>query len=252
MSWEMTALELDEDTDWSFVDTVPEPRWAFAFQNIAVSARGGTPLFAGTANTAASDNDELHWTPGHNGKGLIEMDNTVHTWNCFGAAQEPWHMEYVQEHGLEGLGRIAAFFYIDPDGGVYNLNSGADEDEDTRLRQLLRETDPNLNVGQGGWSFSKTADLDGDVLDWDEGNYGKGIVDRHGNVYTWNEDEWALHRDYEEDHDIQGQFWFTIMPDGAVDSADMTPIGQHLFDVIQEADNRLHLHGDANTVAWNF
>lgn len=241
MTWDPNSLELDEDTDWSFADTLPESRWSWAFQNIACSAQSGTPVFSGTAD------DELHWTPGHNGKGLIESDNTVHTWNCVGPNQEPWHYEYVAEHKLE---HVMVYFYIDPDGGVYQFTSGVEGEEDERLRQLLRDTDPNLTVGQSGWTFSKTADVDNDILDWDEGNFGKGIVDVHGNVYTWNEDDgWDIHRDYEEDHDITGRYYFTINPDGQIEAADMVPLSADVIDLITEADP--NLHGDP-TVAWTF
>jgi hypothetical protein len=248
MSWAFESVELDEDTDWTFADTIPEGRWEYAFQNIAGSASSGTGVFSGT-RTSDIEDSVLDWIPGNNGKGIVTQDDTVYTWNALGALQEPWHFEYAQEHGIA---HQAAQFYIDPDGGVYNMLTGADEEEEARIRQVIREAEPRLNVGEGGgWTFSRTAAVhDGDVLDWDEGNYGKGIVDTHGNVYTWNEDDgWELHRDYADDHDITGRFFFTIDPDGRIDSADMQPLDPGALDLINEADNRLY--GEP-TVAWSF
>jgi formylglycine-generating enzyme required for sulfatase activity len=57
------------------------------------------------------------------------------------------------------------------------------------------------------------------MLSWQPGNHGKGLTDEHGNVHTWNEDEYPFHQNYATEHPEVGnpQSCFYIDKDGAVD-----------------------------------
>lgn len=244
MSWDLT--ELETDGDWSFVDTLPEGRWSFAFQNIACSVGNGTGVFSGT------EHDELHWQPNNTGKGLVEEDGTVHTWTTFGIDEQPWHSQYIQEYGT---GPVRALFYLDHNGYAYDITNFGNTLDEASLEEVKRqivESDSRITVSQGNrWTFARIIEAsDGDVLNWDEGLTGKGLIDRHNNVHTWDaEDEWELHRDYELDNHVDGRLWFVIDPDGRIESADMNPLMPDDLDIVADADPRLF--GEA-TVRWKF
>lgn len=75
-----------------------------------------------------------------------------------------------------------------------------------------------------------------DRLDWEPGVEGKGLVDEHGNLHTWNEDEYETHNDYILNHNQEvgsPKGYFYIDPDGSVDvshpSALYDPHGNHLM-----------------------
>lgn len=86
--------------------------------------------------------DQLNWTPGHDGKGVI-INGEVHTWNSdrWGAPHHPDYLygEIGQEAG-GAHGRYCAF-YIRPDGGVVFSLIAAGQDP-----SLIEKADPRLHV----------------------------------------------------------------------------------------------------------
>jgi hypothetical protein len=95
-------------------------------------------------------------------------------------------------------------------------------------------------------------EYDDHVLNWQEGDYGKGVVDRSGNVHTWNDDEFGLHRDYLDHAGLDNALgYFTIYPDGAIHPAGADNLDIHMADVIVEADPR-HYHDLDQPHDWNF
>ncbi len=103
------------------------------------------------------------------------------------------------------------------------------------------------------WSFS--FDDNSDVLNWDEGQEGKGVIDNRGNVHTFDQEEYELHRDYMDQHEIHNaQYCFYITPKGEIESFDGTwdPSTAGFVEQIQEADPRLHAPGEKNYTPWRF
>jgi hypothetical protein len=92
-----------------------------------------------------------------------------------------------------------------------------------------------------------------DILDWDEGQEGKGLIDRDGHVYTWDGEEYETHHDFLQEHPaIMPMRYFWIEPDGQCRGAGMgDELDQMDEEVLREADPRLYVkHEDANT--WSF
>lgn len=90
------------------------------------------------------------------------------------------------------------------------------------------------------------------ILNWQEGHEGKGIIDRNGFVHTWTDDEFGLHRDYIEHAGLdQALAYFVIAPDGRVDPAGAEPLGVNMADIITEVDPRLY-HDFDQPHDWNF
>lgn len=59
-----------------------------------------------------------------------------------------------------------------------------------------------------------------DNLDWQPGEEGKGLVDEHGHIHTWNPDvEYNTHDDYIKNHPHVGSphGYFQIEPNGKFD-----------------------------------
>lgn len=55
-------------------------------------------------------------------------------------------------------------------------------------------------------------------INWDEGEYGKGVVDMHGVIHGWNEDEYAYHHNYLSEHpDVNPIGYYYIDPKGSIE-----------------------------------
>ena len=99
------------------------------------------------------------------------------------------------------------------------------------------------------WSFTD----EGDILDWDEGNEGLGIISRNGHVYTWNDDDYDAHAHFLTDHpDIVPMKHIVIEEDGQCrGSGFQEALDQEDHNLLQDADPRLYVNlGHENT--WNF
>lgn len=95
-----------------------------------------------------------------------------------------------------------------------------------------------------------------DRLDWQPGEYGKGIVDQDGHIHTWNEDDYETHHDYLQTHPDSGspKAYFYIDPEGTVDvsmpSIGYDPQGYHLMmEYITDADPHFKA---ATKNTWSF
>ncbi len=60
----------------------------------------------------AKANHLLDWGEGHEGKGILFEDRSLHTWVDEGAT----HFEHMEEHPEAGNGLV--YLYIKPDGGM--------------------------------------------------------------------------------------------------------------------------------------
>jgi hypothetical protein len=94
------------------------------------------------------------------------------------------------------------------------------------------------------------------LLNWQEGEEGKGIVDSQGHVHTWNEDDYAVHRDYLDANQHLGRplSYFYIFPDGTTEITfpskryDGRQAHDTMMGRITDADPHLHEGGGT----WNF
>jgi hypothetical protein len=96
-----------------------------------------------------------------------------------------------------------------------------------------------------------------DVLNWQPGENGKGIVDQDGHVHTWNEEDYEVHGDYLRAFpELQALAYFYITPKGEVDvtmpSRHYGEADKHhaMTELICEADP--HLYPDPNPGDWDF
>lgn len=97
------------------------------------------------------------------------------------------------------------------------------------------------------WSF----DSGDHVLNWDEGTEGKGLVDDHGNVHTWDAEEYGTHQEYMQEHGIESaDEYFWITPNGRVTVSGIGALNSLQAEIIQEADPRLHCPADEPV--WQF
>src|SRR4051812_12928535 len=96
-----------------------------------------------------------------------------------------------------------------------------------------------------------------DVIDWQPGENGKGIVDQDGNVHAWNDENYELHRDYIDTSPnvLHANAYFYINQDGTIEITMPNPIydGRERHDLmmkhILDADPEFH---EATGSDWNF
>lgn len=208
------------------------------------------------------------WHKGQHGKGLLTKDGQLITWPVgdegFGG---PHHIEGMQDHGIKPED-LAAFVYLSPDGTFGAEAYPEDEPSDnydlfddmilqhpeTRLPDDwdMEPEDPwkmepvhasqstikgalsaeNDGVQQAlginlNWNLSKTVKH---MLDWDEGNEGKGVLMNDGSFHTWNVDDLRMpnHIAYMKEHGLyntpqdleDAKGFFEIGPDGRLYNAD--------------------------------
>jgi hypothetical protein len=205
-----------------------------------------------------SSNEFPHhnWKPGEGGKGIIDDDGSIHTWNTHNDA--PHHFQYLaelkgdpKEYGngndyQEGLGkwyeRSMQYepFHIEADGGVYDAHN-AILDEHVGLNPKVYEL-PGIKDPKADWHFAQQLHPH---HNWKPRNEGKGIV-VDGDIHTWNTDDdgsphhfqylaelMGDHNDYDSaggnyekgfdkwyDKSMRSQA-FHIDPEGSVDAADL-------------------------------
>lgn len=119
------------------------------------------------------------------------------------------------------------------------------------VNKALQERYPNATIAQpNSWKFGSD---EGDILNWDEGQEGKGIIDRNGHVYTWDNEDYEVHSDFLKEHpDIVPMRYFWIEPDGrAYGSGLGDELDNQDEEVLREADPRLYVNRDLDNT-WNF
>jgi hypothetical protein len=216
---------------------------------IGVNRHINIPMFPKTDENWKLSN-EIDWQEGTPGKGIIvsyDGIGEVDTWTTDGEGR-PVHTEYCGTHGIDWENVVAAFD-IAPDGGIWSFLK---DDVGPEAREIIQEADPRLNASEASpdlWHFG--ADT-GDVLDWEEGQEGKGIIDRNGHVYTWDADEYVVHQQWLQDHpEIMPMKYFDIAPDGKCEESGL---GDNLTEmdeeVLREADSRLYVEQEL-APTWN-
>lgn len=180
--------------------------------------------------------NEIHWQEGTPGKGLIH-DGIVETWSTLN--DNPTHTEYCGTHGID-WDQVMVAFDISPDGGIWSFLK---DQVGPEAREIIQEADPRLNVSQASADTWHLGSDGGDILNWDEGQYGKGIIDRDGHVYTWDAEEYEVHQMWLQEHpDVMPMRYLDIEPDGrVVDSGLGEPLTEMDEEVLREADPRLYV-----------
>src|ERR1700694_1461848 len=87
----------------------------------------------------------LNWSPGNTGKGIIEPNGRVHTWNT-NEYEEPHHFDYLMYKGLPDTD--SKFFEITPEG----YYDSWDKDVKGKLDAI-----PHLKSELDDWNLSKVA-----------------------------------------------------------------------------------------------
>lgn len=97
------------------------------------------------------EDHQLNWDPtlGVPGKGLVDQEGNVHTWNVDGKDQHPWHGEYAEQNSV-GRDGIRSWFYIDSAG---HLEQYSDEDIAPEDFALIPRVDPRLTTEDTGWGL---------------------------------------------------------------------------------------------------
>jgi hypothetical protein len=168
--------------------------------------------------------------PGQRGKALQENGANIAIWN-------------VDDHGGPHHDEVAQAL------GIWN--------EDLRY-VLIDELGNEESIYDGLDDFHfGSVDENGNLLDWNEGEDGKGILTLNGSVYTWSGDEYDMHIDFIDDHpniDFGGAHYLYIEPTGKVKTAWGT-LGPEQEAMLQEADPRLYVdidEGDAPGSMFSF
>lgn len=93
-------------------------------------------------------------------------------------------------------------------------------------------------------------------LNWTPGEHGKGIIDQHGDVHAWNEDEHETHASYMNANPAYvPHAYFYINPEGGI----ALTMPHKRYDPRQEYDAALqtitdtdpHFHEEADS-SWQF
>jgi hypothetical protein len=196
-----------------------------------------------------SMDNEINWIEGTPGKGFIDDQYNVHTWTTEDGGG-PNHLEYAASIGMD-WDQVLVAFDIAPDGGIWAFLKDAVGPE---ARRVIQDADSRLNAADADdetWTFTgKTED---DILDWDEGHEGRGLIDRQGNVYTFDQEEFPYHADWLREHpDVMPKRYFWIEPDGQCRGSGMgDELDQIDEEVLREADPRLYvIQEEENT--WKF
>ena len=140
----------------------------------------------------------LQWQPGQYGKGYVDEDGSVVTWVTDGPYGGPHHAEVatgdISDTAM--VQRDFCGFEIGPDGTVgFSMLSNP---KDPRRNQIL-QADPRLhNPNQDMWTFTSE---EHPHAQWQQGNYGKGILFKDGTIHSWNladntHDGWPSHLQY--------------------------------------------------------
>lgn len=185
------------------------------------------------------------YEPGNHGKALIDANGRRFDWNVNEYGQ-PHHHEVEQALGVVPDGAKGQVL-IDPEGRELNWDDLLNEDLDK---------DENHELGLGGnWVFGHYEDETPHRLNWEEGNEGKGILTKGGELHTWNGDDYDYHFDYIADHpdvdDVLSHHLY-ISPHGKVTTVWGTLEPKH-EEQLREADPRLYLDLDTgNGTPWAF
>jgi hypothetical protein len=243
IDWDSVMVAFDISPDggiWSFLKDQVGPEAREIIQE-ADSRLNVSQASADTWHLGAQGH-VLNWTPGNPGSGIMDEHDNIHTWNreYDPDADEyfPHHAEYVERAGIAPPG---SGFLIDPEGGVNQWPASFPDMEAPNQRELAKafEVDPRLRPTQT-WHLGSDS---GDMLNWDEGQYGKGIIDRDGHVYTWDAEEYEVHDHFLREHpEIMPMRYLDIEPDGrVVDSGLGEPLTEIDEEVLREADPRLYV-----------
>lgn len=189
--------------------------------------------------------DERNWTPGHPGKGALIKNGDVITWNYSGDMDDAQHWDVLEGMGYDYYDSLFNF-YIEPDGVVQSMEGEVNADTVAQLERAgLDVRDLSVHTWEG-WT-SKTAS---NLLNWDEGQYGRGIVTEDRTVHTFDSEEYYNHADYEIAHGLNNVVCrFGIQPDGTVLNADVLDIHPIIAEIIEEADPRLHVSSNSE-MTW--
>ena len=109
----------------------------------------------GAFEMGEEESDQLNWEEGNDGKGLLLMDGTLHTWN---SEDYEIHADYLADHShIDEAG--SQFLYIDKNGKVTTTWGGLNPDQEEKIR----ERDPRLyvDIDEGGaspWQFGAAAE----------------------------------------------------------------------------------------------
>lgn len=137
----------------------------------------------------------LNWEPGYVGKGWLNSDGTLHTWNTdgdeiYGSGGSPHHDDFGYEPGSPW----GVPLWIKEDGSVQGANYNQPEhEEDDSLNYFLnpkqeaqiKAADPRLHH-EGEWYFGSHKYTS---QSWTPGQNGKGIITPEGVIHTWNVDQ---------------------------------------------------------------
>lgn len=182
--------------------------------------------------------DLTSWTPGTPGKGAVFNDGTLMTWNYNGDMEDAIHSDVIYRAGLP-WDQVLFTFYIEPDATVYSMEG----EVDPFAHQVL--TDAGFNVQaeiydeNADWTAS--VHIASNVLNWQEGEYGRGLIADDGTVHTFDAEEYYNHADYEKRKGLRGEVYFGIQPDGEVLHANLGELPLWAIDVIEDADSHLHV-----------
>lgn len=124
---------------------------------------------------------DLQWTPGSHGKGYVDQDYMVHTWNTNGPYGEPHHAEKAtgDMSDTAWVQREYCAFVIEPDGKI-DISMLANP-KDPRFDEILK-ADPRLHR-DSFWEFHASNSA---TANWTIGGHGKGYMLNDGTLHTWN------------------------------------------------------------------
>jgi hypothetical protein len=96
--------------------------------------------------------DCLNWHPGNEGKGVVDHDGNVHTWNDEDYAV---HHDYIDQN--PSVGSPLSYFYIEPNGEIeITFPSARVEGQEAYdlMMQHICEVDPHFHAGKkDSWFF---------------------------------------------------------------------------------------------------
>lgn len=167
---------------------------------------------------------------GHIGKGLMDesTNDIIAEWpvDKFGGPHHDEVCEALRIYDPVGI----KFMLIGNDGRWYDPYEMPDAD----------------------WNFVASTE-DSHVLNWDEGNEGKGLIFDDGRVHTWNEDDYPVHDEYLDDHPElpTPTHYLYISPGGKCNTA-WGSLGPVETELLSEAHPTLHADVEHGHATWEF
>jgi 2'-5' RNA ligase len=161
------------DQQWVFSNRGPKGTLTRSGTGTGTTLPLRTQKLLNTYYASVKTAHQHNWEPGSHGKGLIEVDGTIHTWSTDARRADddendvvsgsPHHSEYAMDFGLGseplGLEEDSGWhtpFYIHPNGNVQHLGwwPSAEHESLEQLRPLGLTP-----IGTSSWDFTASSDL---------------------------------------------------------------------------------------------